>query len=93
MKEIIKRRRNYSPQEVQDQEPYYWVVSLWAGDPEDGSAWLGVKDADGKPCRELPTKNYERATARAEYWLERGAGQYFVHIEQVVVRSLEVWVK
>lgn len=92
MKEVIEQGRNYSPQEVQDQESWYWVVSLWAGEPGKGWA-IGVKDVDGKPCRELVTKNYERALAVAEGWLERGVGQGFVNIEQVAVRSLEVYIK
>ena len=90
MKQVITKGRNYSPQEVQDQEPYYWVVTLWAGDP-NGTA-IGVQG-----YRQLVTKKEERAFELAEEWLNEvqlsDGRQLFVNIEQMAVTSSVVYVK
>jgi hypothetical protein len=96
MKTITAMERVNSPQEMADQETYYWVVSLWAGNPESGVA-IGVKNEEGLPYRELVTKKYERALELAEYWLNNGKlsddRQIFVTIEEMAVKSSVVYVK
>ena len=94
MIKMIKTPRNYSPQEVQDQEPYYWVVSLWAGHPEDDD---DVAILFGS-FRQLVTKKHERATELANEWLNQGTRlsdgrQLFANIEQMAVVSSTVYVK
>jgi hypothetical protein len=95
MIKMINTPRNYSPQEVQDQEEYYWVVSLWAGHPED-------EDDDNAilfgSYRELVTKKHERAIELADKWLNQGTRlsdgrQLFANIQTMKVTSSVVYVK
>ena len=94
MRKVTEAGRDYSPQEVQDQESYYWIVSLWAGNP-NGAA-VGVQD-DKRVYRELITKKYERATELANQWLSElslsDGRQLFVVIEEMAVKSSVVYVK
>jgi len=91
MKQVFHARRNYSPQEVQNQEPYYWIVSLYAGDPNGFGVMVGC-------YRDLVSKKEERALELAAKWLNEGRilsddRELFVRIEQVAVTSSVVYVK
>ncbi len=91
MKQVIEAGRNYSPQEMQEQETYYWVVTLYAGDPSNNGIVIGS-------YRQLVTKKEERATDLAEQWLNEGrilpdGRELFVEVEQMVVKSSVVYVK
>jgi len=94
MIKMINTPRNYSPQEVQDQEEYYWVVSLWVGHPEDDD---DISILFGS-YRELVTKKHERAIELADKWLNQGTRlsdgrQLFARIETMKVTSSVVYVK
>jgi ribosomal protein S16 len=78
----------------EDQEPYYWVVSLWAGHPEDDDDIAVLVGS----LRQLVTKKHERATELANEWLNQGTRlsddrELFVRIEQMAVVSSTVYVK
>lgn len=90
MKQIIEAGRNYSPQEMKKQEAYYWIVSLWAGNPKGFAVNVGS-------YRQLVTKKQERAFELAEQWLNEvrlsDDRQLFVRVEQMAVASSVVYVK
>jgi hypothetical protein len=96
MKTINSSERVNSPQEMADEETYYWIVTLLAGNAETGQG-ITVKNEKGLPYIELVTKKYERVVELTEYWLNNGRlsddRQLFVKVEEMAVKSSVICVK
>ena len=64
---------NENPDEMSEENTYFWIVSLVAGDPEEGGFVAEQR---------LVTKKWERVEALVDHWQEFiDSGEYYAQVQ------------